>query len=63
MEHYSQLGRVNGSSLEKMAKESQVYCCNIRYREKMEERKSLFHTIRADYTKAAAAAREPDWRG
>lgn len=27
---------------------------NIRYREKMEERKSLLHTIRADYTKAAA---------
>lgn len=27
---------------------------NLRYREKMEERKSLLHTIRADYTKAAA---------
>ena len=27
---------------------------NLRYREKMEERKSLLHTVRADYTKAAA---------
>ena len=27
---------------------------NIRYREKMEERKSLLHSVRAEYTKAAA---------
>ena len=27
---------------------------NVRYREKMEERKNLLHSVRADYTKAAA---------
>ena len=27
---------------------------NIRYREKMEERKSLLHSVQAEYTKAAA---------
>ncbi len=27
---------------------------NIRYREKMEERKSLLHSVRAEYAKAAA---------